>query len=299
MARDHYVCVMKWMGMLPWLLGAVSLAGAESSNSITIPIELRRGHVMVPLKVGGTNLSFLLDTGYGVTMLRADHAAALDLRRRGSMTIVGIAGEAQSDVFEGPTFEVGIKTWKPRRVAALPTSEGRSRRRDGILGSAFFRSYVVEIDPKAKTLTLHEPAQYKYSGSGEVLSLRFQGSTPIVSSAVVLTNGSEVKADFEIDTGCTGGLCIGKHFVEAHELVPTGRESERRGVGGGARTRSGHVPALRLGKVTVDKPSADFFLEGSPADPPLAGHIGADVLNDFRVIFDYSRKQMILEKQGP
>jgi predicted aspartyl protease len=251
---------------------------------------------MVPVKVGDTNLSFLLDTGYGMTMLRADHAASLGLQRRGSMTIVGIAGEAQADVFEGPSFEVGGKTWKPRRVAALATSEGRSRRRDGILGSAFFRTFVVEIDPKAKTITLHEPAQFKYAGAGEVLPMRFQGSTPIVSSAVVLTNGSEVKADFEIDTGCTGGLCIGKHFVEAHELVPIGRETERRGVGGGARTRGGHVPSLRLGKVTIDKPSADFFLEGSPADPPLAGHIGADVLNNFRVIFDYSRKQMILEK---
>jgi len=278
--------------------GALSAFGAEPSNSVTIPIELRRGHVMVPVKSGGTNFSFLLDTGYGMTMFRADHAAGLGLQRRGSMTIVGIAGEAPADVFEGPTFEVGGKSWKPRRVAALATSEGRSRRRDGILGSAFFRSFVVEIDPKAKTLTLHEPAQFQYSGTGEVVPLRFerQGSTPIVSTLVVLTNGTEVKTDFEIDTGCTGGLCIGKHFVEAHELVPVGRESERRGVGGGARTRSGHIPGLRLGKVTIDKPSADFFLEGSPADPPLAGHIGADVLNEFRVIFDYSRKQMILEK---
>jgi predicted aspartyl protease len=278
------------------LAGVLSARAADPSNSITVPIQLRRGHVIVPVKVGGTNLSFLLDTGYGVTMLRADHAASLGLQRRGSMTIVGIAGEVPADVFEGPSFEIGGKSWKPRRVAALATAEGRSRRRDGILGSGLFRSFVVEIDPKAKTLTLHDPAQFKYSGNGEVLPLRFAGSTPIVSTAVVLTNGSEVKADFEIDTGCTGGLCIGKHFVEAHDLAPGGRESERRGVGGGARTRSGHLPALRLGKISVDKPSADFFLEGSPADPPLAGHIGAEVLNNFRVIFDYSRKQMILEK---
>ena len=278
------------------LAGMLSAPAAEPSNSVTLPIQLRRGHVIVPVKAGDTNLSFLLDTGYGVTMLRADHAGSLGLQRRGSMTIVGIAGEAPADVFEGPSFEIGGKVWKPRRVAALATAEGRSRRRDGILGSGFFRTFVVAVDPKAKTLTLHDPAQFKYSGNGEVLPLRFAGSTPIVFTAVVLANGSDVKTEFEIDTGCTGGLCIGKHFVEAHDLAPAGRESERRGVGGGARTRSGHLPALRLGKITIDKPSADFFLEGSPADPPLAGHIGADVLNNFRVIFDYSRKQMILEK---
>src|SRR5687767_10803446 len=69
------------------LAGMLSAPAADPSNSITVPIQLRRGHVMVPVKVGATNLSFLLDTGYGVTMLRADHAASLGLQRRGSMTI--------------------------------------------------------------------------------------------------------------------------------------------------------------------------------------------------------------------
>jgi len=129
-----------------------------------------------------------------------------------------------------------------------------------------------------------------------VLPIRFKGSTPIVEGTVVLNNGKEIKTEFEIDTGCTGGLCIGKHFVEEHGLGPGGREGERRGVGGGARTRAGSFGELRLGKIKIQKPSADFFLEGSPVDPPLAGHIGADLLREFRMIFDYSRKQMILER---
>ena len=112
----------------------------------------------------------------------------------------------------------------------------------------------------------------------------------------MLTNGVEIGTAFEIDTGCTGGLCIGKHFVEEHGLASAGREGERRGVGGGARTRSGSIPELRLGKIKIQKPSADFFLEGSPVDAPLAGHIGADVLRSFKVVFDYSRRQLILER---
>jgi hypothetical protein len=284
------------------LLGLLATAAAFAADtnlpagSVRIPIELRRGHVMAPVQIAGTNLSFLLDTGYGMTMLRADHAQTLGLERRGTMTIVGIAGEAPADVFEGPAFGIGGKSWKPRRVAALSTSEGRRRRRDGILGSAFFRAFVVEIDTKRKQMLLHDPQTYSYAGSGEVLPVRFQGSTPIVPATVVLTNGAEIKAEFEVDTGCTGALCIGKHFVEEHKLTPTGGETERQGVGGGARTRTGHLPRLRLGKFEVEHPPADFFLEGSPADPPLAGHIGAEVWNQFRLIFDYSRKRLILEK---
>jgi predicted aspartyl protease len=290
---------MRWTIRHAFVLAVVSLTslcGWAETNFTALPIEVRRGHVMVPVAAGTNTFSFMLDTGYGVTMLRADHAASLQLRRAGRITIVGIAGEEPTDMFEGPTFRIGSREWKPRRVAALPTEQGGSRRRDGILGSSFFRSFVVDLDTQAKSLTLHEPGVYTYSGKGEVLALRFKGSTPIVEGTVVLNNGKEVETEFEIDTGCTGGLCIGKHFVQEHGLAPAGREGERRGVGGGARTRSGSFAELRLGKVKIQKPSADFFLEGSPVDPPLAGHIGADVLREFRIVFDYSRKQMVLER---
>jgi len=288
------------MRRFAWFVATVLLflksSGRADTNSTTVPVDYRRGHFLAPVRVGTNTFSFLIDTGYGVTMLRADHAQSLQLKRAGRITIVGIAGEEPADMFEGPAFQIGTMEWRPRRVAALPTEQGRSRRRDGILGSSFFRSFVVEMNPKAKSLTLHQPRDYAYTGNGEVLPIRFEGSTPVVDGVVVLTNGVEIRTAFEIDTGCTGGLCLGKHFVEEHRLASVGRESERRGVGGGARTRSGSIPELRLGKIKIQKPSADFFLEGSPVDPPLAGHIGADVLRPFKAVFDYSRKQLILER---
>jgi hypothetical protein len=110
-----------------------------------------------------------------------------------------------------------------------------------------------------------------------------------------------VRASFEIDTGCDGALCVGKHFVEAHQLADTNSTggAGRSGVGGSTRVHSGHLPRLQLGSVIVEKPSADFFLESSPADPPRAGHIGWDLLRKFKVILDYKRTRLILERQPP
>ena len=93
---------------------------------------------MVPASVNGTNkFSLLLDTGYGMTMLRTDHVEIFALKPTGrSITIVGIAGEEQAGLFEGPTFEFSGASWKPRRVAAFPAAgPSRSRRREGVLGS--------------------------------------------------------------------------------------------------------------------------------------------------------------------
>lgn len=279
---------------------AAEPSAAVATNPVVVPFQLQHGHIMVPARVNDTNaLSLLLDTGYGMTMLHPDHVQASALRRTGRISIVGIAGEEPAGVFEGPTFDFSGTIWKPRRVAALSAdNQSRSRRRDGILGSSFFRRFVVEINSRHKTVSLHEPGQFTYTGPGEIVPLSFKDTTPIVDASVRLPDGSEVKAQMEVDTGCDGGLCIGKHFAEAHQLAPTNnpaRTGGRVGVGGSTRTRSGHLPQLRLGKVAIEKPAASFFLEGSPSDPPLAGHIGWELLRDFKVIFDYSRKRMILE----
>ena len=66
-------------------------------------------------------------------------------------------------------------------------------------------------------------------------------------------------------------------------------------MGGDTRTKIGRVPKFRLGAQMIEKPLTNFFLEGSPVDDGLAGHIGMDLLRRFKVILDYSRERMILE----
>ena len=253
---------------------------------------------MIPVRVAGTNAqSFILDTGYSMTMLPPGLGEALQLRRAGRVTIVGIAGEEEAGVFEGPRFEfdLGGLTWNPRRVGSFPSSErGRGRHREGILGSGFFRRFVVEINQRAQTITLREPESFRYSGRSEALPIRFKrgGSTPIVAASL----DDKIQGEFEIDTGCDSCLCLAHDFSEKHRLVPADSQSSRRsGVGGGTRTRAGRLQSLSLGRARVDRPPADFFIEGSPAGAGLAGHIGLEAFREFNLILDYSRQQLILE----
>jgi len=285
--------------------GNAAAPASAAPAPATVQFQMRRGHVMVPSQVtNSAPLWLLLDTGYSMTMLHPEHVAAFELRRTGRrVTIVGIAGEEQTEIFEGPEFQFGDASWRPRRVAALPNSSpSRSRRRDGILGSGFFRRFVVEIDSQTHQLRLHEPGTFVYTGSGEILPMRFTGDTPMVEATVQLPNQTEVKARFEIDTGCDGAICLGRHFVEAHGLAPTnsltGPGGNRSGVGGATRTRESHLPRVRLGRLVVERPEASLFLEGSPVEPPQAGHFGWDLLRNFTVILDYERARLILEKKG-
>src|SRR5437868_5703381 len=93
----------------------------NSAALVEIHCTIRGGRVLVPLRINASDpLSFLLDTGYSMTMLRADIAAKLELKRVGGVTIAGIAGDERADVFEGVTLELGGAAYSPRRVAALP-----------------------------------------------------------------------------------------------------------------------------------------------------------------------------------
>jgi hypothetical protein len=226
-------------------------------------------------------------------------ADKLDLRRAGHLTIHGIAGDEQANTYNGAVFDFGGATYEARRVAVLPSEEQRRwRKRDGILGVGFFRRFVVEIDTDKRVMRLHEPAGFNYSGKGEVLRMEFKTSTPIIEAAIVPLGSGEIAGRFEIDTGCDDCVCLGHEFVSANHLLGetnSAAESVRRGVGGSAGIQPGKLAELRIGKFVVKEPTANFFLEGSPAGEGQAGHIGMGALGRFKIIFDYAKREMILE----
>ncbi|MEY2410752.1 MAG: hypothetical protein QOF48_3422 [Verrucomicrobiota bacterium] len=298
-----------WM-LLASLAAAVSTTGAitetpvstPATGSVVIPFGYRRGHVTIPVAVFGTNRqSFILDTGFSMTMLPPGLGETLMLRPAGHVTIVGIAGEEEASVFDGPRMDFGALSWTSRRVAAFPSTAGsRGRHGEGILGSGFFRRFVVVIDSHAKTLVLHEPLSFQHLGTGEILPLRFKrgSNTPIVAGLLRASKDSEIPGEFEVDTGCDSSLCLGSDFsVKNHLISEDSRSSSRSGVGGRTRTRAGRLEALQLGRILIDHPSAEFFLEGSPAGNGMAGHIGLEAFRNFTVIFDYSRQRLILEER--
>jgi aspartyl protease len=302
--HSNFVIHLCLLALLVWVSGFAgenALSQPASTNSAVLPLEFHREHVMVRVSVNKSQpLLFMLDTGYSMNMISPEQASALQLRRAGRVTIIGVAGEEPADMFEGPTFDFGHGfTYTSRRIAVLPSNSWRFVRRDGILGSGFYRRFVLEFDHRAKSLTIRDPTGFQYSGAGEIVPLRFPETTPVIRASILFSNEPPIEAEFAVDTGCDGGLCLGHDFVERHKLEERSLRSgssRRNGVGGGTRTQVARLPKLQIGRTVIEKPTANFFEQGSPVDPPLAGHIGMEILRQFRVIFDYTRKQMVLER---
>lgn len=278
-------------------LSAQTPSPASATNlPVTIPAELRRGHLYIQAPAEGLDkpLSIMLDTGFTINTLRPELVTQLGLQRSGRTRLMGISGQEDAPVYRGITFTFGDLAYQPRRTAALPSDPGS--REDGIFGASFFRRFVVEID--CQQIRLHEPASFRYQGPGEIIPLKLRRETPIIEAALPLPGRDPIRAQFELDTGCTGALCLGSPFVQTNNLLEAAGKTaggERRGIGGGTGIREGHLPELRLGNLKILNPSTSFFTTGSPAEKGIAGHIGWDALRKFKVILDYSRQQLILE----
>jgi hypothetical protein len=282
------------------LLGTTNFAQQTNPAPITVKVRLTHNRILIPGKINERPLTFLLDSACTIPTLHPDIVDQLKLQPAGSVSIVGIAGEERASTYRGVVIDLGTAQYAPHRIASIPSERSESRRRrDGVIGSGFLRQWVVEMDARESVIRLYSPTNFIYSGKGEVIPFRFRrgDEIPIVEASIVLSNQPPLKAEFEVDTGCDSGLCLGSRFVRENKLLESteSRSSEKFGNGGSVETRSGTVPILRLGKVDVEKPQTDFFQTGSPVDEPLAGHIGMGVLHRYKVILDYSRKQIILE----
>lgn len=283
---------------LKFLAMLFATLGVFAGEPITIKIRHSHNRVILPGKINDLPLSFLLDSACTIPTLHPKVIDELKIEPSGTQRIVGIAGEERAPTYRGLVFDFGEAKYAPRRVASIPSERSESRRRrDGVIGSGFFRQYVVEFDHRASVIRLHAPTNFNYTGKGEVVKFKFREEIPVVEGAIVFPGKEPIVGEFEVDTGCDSGLCLGAKFVQEKKLLEMieHRSGEKFGIGGSVETKMGAVPAFRLGKMEIEKPQTDFFQTGSPVDEPMVGHIGMGVFHRYRVFLDYSRRELILE----
>ena len=303
------------MIMLLLVGGANNVRGARGVQTaptpLAIPFEVANHLVILKASVNRSRpLSFVLDTGASAAIVRMDVARELGLSLFGEVNVRGAGPGAQagSRVRNATWSLVGLeRVAQPVAMAIplpeLPTALGRDV--DGIVGGEFIRQFVVELDYEARMIRFHDPKSFEYSGRGETLPLEFNSNGhPVVTATVTPSPGASVEGRFLLDIGSGLPLALHSPFVKEHDLL-AGQSKTIRAIGaGGAGGRSagrlGRATALRIGSFTIEQPITLFSEDaaGAFADATLAGNIGAQIANRFRMFLDYGRKCLILEPSG-
>jgi hypothetical protein len=294
-----------------WLVGTlVTLAISESrvdtkNHPITeIPFEVAfRGVAFVSTKVNaGPPLQFILDTGGAGTHIDLGLAKELGLEMgRGVATASGNA-QLEVGVIRSATTQVGEVQYVGQLIASplghLEPIFGRKL--DGILGSDWMRSYVVEMDYIERRMRLYEPSLFSYNGKGATLPLTFFNGIPFMEMEVSLPNNKVLRGSFLVDTaGGWMAVHVYNHIANRERLLDglTALPETGVGIGGATQRVAARGKSLSIGPYRTPRPTVKFTEDASGlrANPASVGLVGMEVFRKFRVTFDYSRKVVHLE----
>jgi len=253
-------------------------------------------------------MSFALDSGasfpFVVDSRRAQELKLQLSNKRTLTTGGGPAGYSVSDV-ESINVDLGNLhlTIQPAKVLSLSSLESiAGRHLDGLVGQYLFRQYIVEIDYAGQTIRLHEPGDFTYQGTGDVLPLVDNGNYFLLSGNIERPDGKQADVRLVVDTG--GGfvsLVLNTPFVRLNKLTApmqkTLLDRSLAGLGGQMQLRVGRIASLTLGKFTIRDPLVYFSDDtgGALASSEFDGVLGSQILQQFRVIFDVPHNRLILE----
>lgn len=278
-------------------------APQQSSKVSRFPMEMNGNHVLLQGRVNGSGpLWFTLDTGAAASVINLRHARELGLQLTATGRAQGAGGTAETARLSGITFSlegVEIKNLNVMAIALESIEATAGRSMDVIIGAELFYRYVVEVDYETRFITLYDPKQFVYTGTGESLPLKLNQNHPYVRGRVAIPGMEPIEGDFVIDAGSGFGITFNPGFVQERKLaerVPNTIETKARGVGGEFPLVIGRIESLELGRFKLEKPTSAFPRTiGFISKEGSAGNIGGLILRRFKVIFDYSRKRMILE----
>ncbi len=277
-------------------------------DSAAVPgVEFFEEIIYLPVRVDGSDpLPFVLDTGAGpISALDSQVAAALGIKGT-PMGQSGGAGEDRVDVqwLDPVALSVSGLAFAPRAIAGIPIQRldpHWGKRKVGLVGGDLLSQLVTVVDYEARRLVFHDPDAYG-GGSGERVPVEILDGFLFVR-AQVLRYGSDdaVEAFMMVDTGVRTSL-FNSPFAAAQDLAGQSPSTITGitgfGIGGVSRGVVGRVRAISLGGITIENPVVTFSSDttGVLASPAFAGIIGADILSRFRVVIDYGRSCLGLER---
>ncbi len=273
-------------------------------SPIELPVTRYGGHLYLRGQLNQSEPEWLfLDTGAADMFVNAPYVQKLGLQPWSSW-LVKSGPQSVRDV----TFHLGPLALRDRRTDILPTHQVQTvadylgRPFAGIVGHEFFQNLVVEVDPRRPYLRLHDPAQYRYQGQGQRLPMAIQGDRPYVSVTVTPYGHPPMQGRLLVDVGSNGALAVAAGCQLDQLLigkVPQTLERPVISISGPRTVTLGRVQSVTLGTVTIPQPLTVFTAAPQQDCATVVGKIGNQILDQFRVIFDYSRETLILEPLVP
>ena len=139
----------------------------NGKSKITLSFELVNNLIIIPLKVNGVRLNFLLDTGVSQTLIFSlDDANAVSFTQSQSVKMKGFGNKDDFIAFKCKDNVVALKNYcdKNHTIYLVLDQEINISSQvgitvNGIIGYHFFKNNLVKINYGSKKITICKPSE--------------------------------------------------------------------------------------------------------------------------------------------
>ncbi|WP_066504879.1 PDZ domain-containing protein [Rufibacter sp. DG15C] len=281
-------------------------------NSVKIPFKLVHNLIVIPVNINSSKpLNYIVDTGVETTLItelgrrdsiELNNVRPLDLRGFGK----GVGIKALSTSGNRIHFS-GIEARGQQMLVLMENIFNLSTRLGievhGIIGYTLFKNFIVEIDYEQKVLILYKKGKYpqRRLKKSSCIPLTIEDSKPYVEAVISSEDGAKHPIRLVIDSGLSTTMLLYLPTIPTMQLPKNHIEAFLgRGLNGEIHGQIGRIETLQLGDYVLNRPPVSFpdsvFIQHALNLKNRNGNLGADILQRFRVVFDYQNGQMFLKR---
>ena len=252
--------------------------------------------VGIPVTVNGVSADALLDTGATRSVLEKAFAEGLQVPLGGRCFASGVAGRQTGRTASGLRLAVGDFRLDGLEVWVLDLSHAEDivgRRVPVVLGEDLFAQAVVEVDPAAHVVGIHDPERFAPPPGALRVALTETGGFRLLE--VSLEGGPPVPV--LLDLGSAAPITLHPDYWRTHLPLGDRAVSTTLGTGVGGSREAGKctLSSLGIAGVTLTGVPADLETERPTRLPAGAsGFLGFPVLSRFHFFVDYPHQALWL-----
>ncbi len=291
--------------------GNFNLPAGTASDKIRF--ELSNNLIIIPVFVNGVELSFILDTGVGSTIIfSVDNKNSLELKNASKIYLRGLGDDEPVEAIKSLKNEVKIgeaASVDHTIYLVLDESINFSPRMGfpvhGIIGYDFFKDFILDINYTKKVIKINKPNSYTYRKCKKcyqtTLDFRDKNKRPFLSAKYKSEKGL-VDINLLLDSGSGSSLWLFENEKKGIKVSDNSfRDFLGKGFNGdiyGERTKIKelHIGDFMLKDVTTSFPDS-IYIKGISVND-RHGSLGGGVLRRFNIIMDYPNKKISFKKNS-
>ncbi|WP_299313874.1 aspartyl protease family protein [uncultured Aquimarina sp.] len=285
----------------------------DDQRSDKIKFELANNLIIIPVELNGVQLSFILDTGVGSTILFSiDQRESLELKNASKIFLRGLGNDEPAEAIKstGNLLKIG-NTYSNDHTVYMIFDETMNFSPmmgfpvHGIIGYDFFKEFILNISYSKEFIKIFDPESYQYKKCKKCyqtdLDLSNGRKRPLIK-AKYKTDKGLIDVNLLLDSGSSSALWLFENS-DINLNVPEDSFEDFLGTGfnGEIYGQKTKVKSLHLGDFKINEVTASFpdslYIQGISLKN-RQGSIGGSVLRRFNMIMDYPNQKITFRKNN-